>query len=246
MSSPSPYADGGNDVSDPRTPPNVYLPQSTPPPAYDAYADPAAAHGWQNAYDETRELPLVGVGEPDAADGDAVGPAGVGGGVARPGGEAAGRRGRRRAAPLPRTRRAAVAGSAVGAVSVAALIAAFAFSGSPSDGGEGKADREDVTTGRSEEPSTVADPSVPAGGPDVTGSPSAGSASPSASGSGDDRKDGTGEGDEPSSGPSATASITSTPTLPTASPTASTGPGDPGPGNSGDRPGRGQGPKRSG
>ncbi|MGM7446161.1 hypothetical protein ACPW7O_32950, partial [Streptomyces tunisiensis] len=64
MSSPLPYADRGNDASDPRTPPSVYVPQTAPPPAYDAYADPAAAHGWQNAYDETRELPPVAAGEP--------------------------------------------------------------------------------------------------------------------------------------------------------------------------------------
>ncbi|MET8768210.1 hypothetical protein ABZV94_15040, partial [Streptomyces sp. NPDC004658] len=39
--------------------PNVYHPQSAPAPAYEQYADPAAAHGWQNAYDATRELPAL-------------------------------------------------------------------------------------------------------------------------------------------------------------------------------------------
>jgi len=57
MSSPPPYADGGYDGRDPQGPPAVYLPQTAQAPAYDAYTDPATAHGWQNAYDETRELP---------------------------------------------------------------------------------------------------------------------------------------------------------------------------------------------
>ncbi|MEY7980566.1 hypothetical protein AB8O53_30115, partial [Streptomyces pilosus] len=74
MSSASPYADGGNGTPVPQDPPSVYLPQAAPPPVYDAYADPAAAHGWQNAYDETRELPPVAAGEP--------GPPGPAGGCA--------------------------------------------------------------------------------------------------------------------------------------------------------------------
>ncbi|MEU6464347.1 hypothetical protein [Streptomyces sp. NPDC046976] len=40
-------------------PPPVYHPRPGPAPAYEEYADPAAAHGRQNAYDETRELPPV-------------------------------------------------------------------------------------------------------------------------------------------------------------------------------------------
>ncbi|MER7229298.1 hypothetical protein ABT370_39965, partial [Streptomyces rubradiris] len=39
--------------------PNVYHPLPAPAPAYEQYADPAAAHGWQNDYDATRELPPV-------------------------------------------------------------------------------------------------------------------------------------------------------------------------------------------
>ncbi|MDN3265090.1 hypothetical protein QWJ26_35850, partial [Streptomyces sp. CSDS2] len=50
--------------------PNVYHPLPAPAPAYEQYADPAAAHGWQNDYDATRELPPVTV----ALDGPA-GPA---------------------------------------------------------------------------------------------------------------------------------------------------------------------------
>ncbi|MEU0757638.1 hypothetical protein ABZ486_31750, partial [Streptomyces albogriseolus] len=80
MSSASRYADGVNGASVPQGPPSVYLPQTAPPPAYDAYADPAAAHGWQNAYDETRELPPVAAGEPA--------PPGQAGGEPAPPGEA--------------------------------------------------------------------------------------------------------------------------------------------------------------
>ncbi|MEU8030839.1 hypothetical protein AB0C13_19730, partial [Streptomyces sp. NPDC049099] len=42
----------------PPAPPSVYLRQA-PAPAYEEYADPAAAHGWQSAYDQTRELPSL-------------------------------------------------------------------------------------------------------------------------------------------------------------------------------------------
>ncbi|WP_432117117.1 hypothetical protein [Streptomyces sp. bgisy032] len=50
MSKPFDYADGATG-GEPQGPPNVYLPQGAPPPAYDAYPDPAAAHGWQDVYD---------------------------------------------------------------------------------------------------------------------------------------------------------------------------------------------------
>ncbi|MGW2618087.1 hypothetical protein ACWCZB_25235, partial [Streptomyces sp. NPDC001500] len=40
--------------------PNVYHPYAVTDPApYERYADPAAAHGWENAYDETQRLPPV-------------------------------------------------------------------------------------------------------------------------------------------------------------------------------------------
>ncbi|MFI8087163.1 hypothetical protein ACIF9R_02465 [Streptomyces sp. NPDC086080] len=258
MSSASRYADEGNDASVPQGPPSVYLPQTPPPPAYDAYVDPAAAHGWQNAYDETRELPPVAVGEqgpPESAGGDVAppetggtpwsgevphpagggAPEGPGGGRPRSG---SGGRGRRRAPAPPRVRPAVAVVSAVGAVSVAALIAGFAFSGSPSKGAGERDDREDVTTGRPDVPATAADASESAGGTDATGGPSAGSASPGASGSGVDP-----EADGSPSTPATGASTTSTPSLPTATPTVSTPPGNPGRGDGG--PGRGQGPKHS-
>ncbi|MCZ0987253.1 hypothetical protein O1M54_19145 [Streptomyces diastatochromogenes] len=44
---------------EPGAAPNVYHPRAASAPSYEEYGDPAAAHGWQNAYDETRELPAV-------------------------------------------------------------------------------------------------------------------------------------------------------------------------------------------
>lgn len=111
-------------------PPNVYHPYPDTEPVYDAHADPAAAHGWQNAYDETAELPPVPHGLPPVPNGQ---------GENRHSGP-----GRRRARGKRgdwRNRRVAVAVGAVGAVSVAALIAGFAFSGSSADGPEDKGDR---------------------------------------------------------------------------------------------------------
>lgn len=66
-----------------RTTPRVYRPVGDPrtAPAYHAFRDPAAAHGWQNAYDDTVQLdevvadvPGSGAGDP-AADG--AGPLGA-------------------------------------------------------------------------------------------------------------------------------------------------------------------------
>src|ERR671929_233299 len=87
MSSSSPRRNGANDPTaasgarlgaEPPAPPNVYVyqPQAADAPAYEEYADPAAAHGWTDAYDETRELPTVVDG---AVPGVPGGPGGPGG-----------------------------------------------------------------------------------------------------------------------------------------------------------------------
>ncbi|NEA50113.1 hypothetical protein G3I35_28565, partial [Streptomyces sp. SID10815] len=60
----------------PQGPPNVYHPQAPAAPAYEGYADPAAAHGWQNAYDRTRELPALTA---DVLAGRGTGGTGAGG-----------------------------------------------------------------------------------------------------------------------------------------------------------------------
>ncbi|MFF9484455.1 hypothetical protein [Streptomyces sp. NPDC014676] len=247
MSIPSPYADGGNGTPAPQGPPNVYLPQTTPPPEYDEYVDPASAHGWQNAYDETRELPSVG--ERDASsvrgeDGPRPGvPGPREGGVAADGAGRSGRRGRRKAAARRSRRVVAVAG-AVGAVSAAALIAGFAFSGSPSGVSGGKGGRTGPTAGEAGAEPGEPGVSSPAGEPSAPGAPSAGRGSPGTGVPDEGRK---GE-EDPSGGVSAEPSsgATSAPAGgPTVAPPVTTEPGDPGPSDSDDRPGRGQGPKRS-
>jgi hypothetical protein len=130
----------------------VYHPRTEPPPPYEEYADPAVAHGWQNAYDETAELPRV----PSRRS----------------------RTGSRRKPSPWRSRRVAVAAGAVGAVSAAALIAGFAFSGGGSAPGdaEGKHGR---TGPSAADGSTEPGAGGTATGSDGTGSPDAGASSPS-------------------------------------------------------------------
>ncbi|MFJ9864423.1 hypothetical protein [Streptomyces sp. NPDC101165] len=102
---------------EPGVPPNVYHPHAAPTPSYEEYTDPAAAHGWQNAYDETRELPPV-----PALD-DPAGPPPL-----IPGGGRADLRRRRKQGGR---RRVAVAG-VLGAAGVVAVIAGLTGgSGSP-------------------------------------------------------------------------------------------------------------------
>jgi hypothetical protein len=171
MFRPSEYADGGTS-GEPLGPPNVYLPQADPPPAYDAYPDPAAAHGWQDVYDpqdatrgrgatpgmdDTRELPPVPV--PMPASMPAPTPA--------HGRSAAGRHSRRGRERGPwRARRVAVAAGAVGAVSAAALIAGLGFSDAPSGGSREGGGR----TGPTAEESPTA-PSAGTGRTPTPGSP---------------------------------------------------------------------------
>ncbi|MFF1299170.1 MULTISPECIES: hypothetical protein [unclassified Streptomyces] len=147
MPSPDEYGNGRHRASDPQVPPNVYHPRTEPPPPYEEYADPAVAHGWQNAYDETAELPRISSRRT--------------------------RTGSRRKPGPWRSRRVAVAAGAVGAVSAAALIAGFAFSGGGSAPGdaEGKHSR----TG----PSAADGSTEPGEG--GTGSPDAGASSSSPS-----------------------------------------------------------------
>ncbi|QOV41488.1 hypothetical protein IM697_38925 [Streptomyces ferrugineus] len=218
----------------------MYHPQPEVSPSYDEYADPATAHGWQNAYDETTKLPPVVDEDHGAADAATGGTAGPGGyrevdGFRQERGRRVGGAGRgsRRKPSAWRSRRVAMAAGAVGAVSAAALIAGFSLSGSSAGGTQGEDDRTSPTakdpadlTGPSEGPSASVrssdgtDPARP-------GSPDA-SASPSGAEDSDD------EPAESSPGP-ATATAP-TPTAPTTSPA---------PAETDDKPGRGQGnPKR--
>ena len=105
--------------------PNVYQPQPTAAPAYEEYPDPAAAHGWQTAYDATAELPRVGPAGAESGDREPSGP------------DSVGRAARRRAArggSGRRSRRVLVAVGALGAVGAAALIAGLSLSGSSESG----------------------------------------------------------------------------------------------------------------
>ncbi|MGV9243058.1 hypothetical protein [Streptomyces sp. NPDC003710] len=110
---------GGQPVNgvtgEPGGPPNVYHPYAEATPEYGRYADPATAHGWQNAYDETRELPRV---TPDGYGPVAAAPEG-------------GSRHRRRSAPRSRVPgRVLMAVGALGVVGVAAALAGSFGSGS--------------------------------------------------------------------------------------------------------------------
>lgn len=187
----------------------VYQPQPEEIPAYEEYADPATAHGWQNTYDETRELPAV---------------------AASP------RRSRRKPSPW-RQRRVAVAAGAVGAVSAAALVAGFAFSGSSSSGG---AQSEKGRTG----PTAGDTDAVPEESADARTGGERTASAPAAAGTG-------AGGSAPTANPSGDAAA---PTAPTASPTsaaaapvstpaapATSAPVAPGDGDGDDKPGRGQG-----
>ncbi|MGW0757542.1 hypothetical protein ACWD1Y_13795 [Streptomyces sp. NPDC002814] len=183
MSRPSEQGSAPPEDGDPHRPPNVYLPQPPQSPAYDAYADPAAAHGWQDtAYDDTAQLPPV------AADAPA---------------QRSGHRGRHRPLDL-RSRRAMVAAGAVGAVSLTAVIAAFSFSGSPSGGARGGPERTGATAGDSVSPTaTESSPETLAdrpGSSDAAASPGT-SASPSPAAT----ADATGSTREPSTATTSTA-----------------------------------------
>ncbi|MDR6975696.1 hypothetical protein J2X68_002380 [Streptomyces sp. 3330] len=100
--------------------PIVYHPYAeTDPASYESYADPAAAHGWENAYDETAQLPRVSPPERE------------------PGGRVDRRRAERRAGGRS-SRRVLAAAGAVGAVALAAVVAGMSFSGDPAAGQRGK------------------------------------------------------------------------------------------------------------
>lgn len=211
----------------PQGQPNVYHPRSAAPPPYEAYTDPAAAHGWQNAYDETAELPRL-----DDA-GTVEGAGGRGGYRATP----VGRADRRRRARARASRRLVLAAGALGAVSVAALIAGLSLSGSSPEGGsrgEQGGDDTSPAAGAPADPTgaTAGDPATPSSS-DIAGTPRAqlpdAPPSPSAS-------DAVGE-DDSTRAPSSAPATTSTPP---ASPTATVGAEAPG-GGRGGNPGRGVG-----
>ncbi|WP_265567129.1 hypothetical protein [Streptomyces hygroscopicus] len=199
---------------EPQNPPNVYHPYADTAPEYDRYADPAAAHGWQNAYDETRELPLVIPDDhgPSAARADG------------------GSRRRARSAPRSRLpRRAAFAAGAVGAVGVAvALAGAFGSGSSGAPGGAEQSPRPKVA--RSESPTEGSVPGT--AGPSGSVEPAAGAGTAPASGAP--------RGAAPAgSGTSTPSAATTAARTPSASPSVTAS--ATGPGYFGHKPGRGHG-----
>ncbi|MET7455021.1 hypothetical protein ABZT03_24625 [Streptomyces sp. NPDC005574] len=207
--------------------PKVYHPQVQVTPPYGEYVDPAAAHGWQNAYDETAELPQV------AGDGPvAVGPAGGGIAPVPVPGVGHGRRGSRRKPGRWRSRRLVVAVGAAGAVSAAALIAGFSLSGASPDGRQGKEGARsapDEST-RPAAPSS-SDGSASPGSADTAepgGTASAGAAA--SKGTPADASPGTAPDASPDESSSAESSSSASPAT---APTATASPVDSAPGNSG-------------
>lgn len=216
MSRPPQNENGIGAAGAPQGAPNVYHPRAEPPPAYDEYADPAVAHGWQNAYDETAELPSL------------PGAAGVPGAAVAPG-----PRSRRKPKPSPwRSRRVVVAAGAVGAVSMAALVAGFSLSGSPG-ASEGKERRTgsaapDVTAGSATDTPGAADASQ-GGSPSVASSASSSPASAKTA-------------SESAAPAGVTPTATATASAPAATATRSGDPGDSGSGSDSDgKPGKGLG-----
>ncbi|MDX3456916.1 hypothetical protein PV396_34050 [Streptomyces sp. ME02-8801-2C] len=203
-------------------PPNVYHPQVEPGPAptYDAYADPAAAHGWQNAYDATAELPAM----------RAIGAEGQAAGVAA--GVSAGGHRRKKSASSRRGVVVGVVAGAVGVVSVMALIVGVSGSDAPSGGGSGgEGKRSRPTAGASVTP--VREPAViNSSAPVGAGARDVASASPGAA------QNSPGGSTYPT--PSRAAPTASASPSGATSPTATVN-GDSGPGNSGNKSGRGKG-----
>ncbi|MEV6837564.1 hypothetical protein AB0N17_24175 [Streptomyces sp. NPDC051133] len=182
---------------EPQVPPNVYLPQSPPAPSYEEYNDPAAAHGWQNAYDETRELPPLRELTDETPPGA---------------GRAARRRAERRTGG---PRRVAVVAGVLGAAGAAALLAVLAGgSDSPAPDGSGPAGGKRVTVGDSASASDRAG----AGSPSVSAPPAtAGSSSAVSGGSASSavRASRTGSAGTPVASATPSAPVTSGPPTPT-------------------------------
>ncbi|MDX3243074.1 hypothetical protein [Streptomyces sp. ME18-1-4] len=179
----------------PRVRPNVYhLYEAADPTSYEEYRDPAAAHGWENAYDETTELPRIAPAR------------------AEPGGRADRRRAARRTDGR-RSRRVIVA---VGAVSLAAAIAGYAgWSSGDAKSGETRTERPDEGSASPAAGSPRSASGTP--GPESAAAPAETSPSPSAAPASPSQSAVTGPGT------SATQSPTAASQTPTTTPTAGNG-----------------------
>ncbi|MFF3203340.1 hypothetical protein [Streptomyces sp. NPDC002962] len=192
--------------------PIVYDPYAeTDAAPYERYADPAAAHGWENAYDETAELPRVRPAE------------------GAPGGRGDRRRAARRTGGRP-SRRVLTAAGAVGAVALAAVVAGLSLSGDPAGDQPGK--QGDT---RSAPDGTVS----PSDGPASAGSGSAAAAEPTPSASvAPGPSEGVTASGAPSAGSSADAATSPAPSGTSSASASGSGKGNPGKGRGRDKGGR--------
>jgi len=202
---------------EPQAAPNVYLPQGDgePTPVYEAYADPAEAHGWQDTHDalevDTQEMPAAA----DEGDGPVEPPD---------------RRARlqRRRARLMR-RRMIVAAGGVCVIGLGLALGGVFGSGSSDGSRPGGQGKGGDGTQQTSAPAGSADGSPTTGGTSTSAATSH-TASPTSSGQDDDSPSATtsaGASKPPATGSSATPTATST--------------ADGGPGNSGDKSDRGKG-----
>ncbi|GHK00707.1 hypothetical protein SY2F82_25040 [Streptomyces sp. Y2F8-2] len=211
------HPDGGED----RNQPNVYHPYAVAEPDYGGYADPAAAHGWQNAYDETRELPVT-----HGADGGAIDTGVVG--EAR-----ASRRRARTSSRSPLPRRAALAVGALGAVGVVVALAGgfgSGSSGAPADAGQSA--RPKAAPSASPTEATGIASSSAAGPSRTAGSVAAATEASATPGASRGAAPVSATSEAPTSAAPTAGGSSATPTDPASATT---------PGNSGGKPGRGRG-----
>ncbi|MFD6550658.1 hypothetical protein [Streptomyces sp. NPDC058398] len=188
---------------DPEARPTVYLPQSdgATPLAYETYADPAEAHGWRKAYtdgDDTSVLPVV--------PGDPAGPR-----------ERPSRRRQPRRSKL--ARRLAVAGGAVGVVTLGIAVSGVFDSGAAGGAGgtpQGTTRPVHLPTGPAEaddDPTAVSSAQPLQDPPATTATAPSGTASPGATASASTPGNA-------STGPAPTASGAPTDSATTAGPSA--------------------------
>ncbi|TPQ19617.1 hypothetical protein [Streptomyces sporangiiformans] len=203
-----------------RDTPRVYHPYGDTAPAYDEYADPAAAHGWQNAYDDTVRIEF---GEDPAAAGSSPKPPAA----VLPDAEGRHERLMRRRRVRLRRRGAVAAGVACVGLCVVVITGLFG-SESSGDGGRENAPNTLQSSSATDRPGSTASTSGDPSGASreaASGAPNRASASPSPSTS-------------PTGGSGGSEDGSGKPAKGTPSPTATTTT-EPGRGNG--NPGRGQG-----
>nr|WTB33387.1 hypothetical protein OG781_31405 [Streptomyces sp. NBC_00830] len=231
------YATGPYDVhgayqeaAEPHGPPNVYLPYAEQTPTYNEFADPAAAHGWQNGYDETHELPATAADERSDAHGPRPGEYDGGMHAGHDGSVFVDGSGRRRRLVRPM----AIAVGAACVLFIVVVVVGFfnsGPSGSPLPWVQDKGERAKQKTGQTASPTPTEASLSGAGSARPAVPPSPSHASEVVSPSGASKSGSPSGGGDRTTAPATTAPATA-PTSTTAAPAR---------GNAGDNPGRGQG-----